>query len=173
MELAIGILYLIGVLGALIVGRSRAGLTQLGRLSAATVILSLPWFLSQMASLLFWPVFLVVWLARGRPETPWEAVSSRRGGAIQVRRREGVQPAVERMRHARVDENRVANSDVEVPAVSLDDAMREHFLATLTQTGWKQGKEWDDAYEYLAGGNAQLMGQLNYRFVNGPIAWKK
>ena len=42
---------------------------------------------------------------------------------------------------------------------------------TLTQTGWKQGKEWDDAYEYLANGNAQLMGQLLYRFTKGPIPW--
>jgi uncharacterized protein YndB with AHSA1/START domain len=43
---------------------------------------------------------------------------------------------------------------------------------TLTQTGWKEGKEWDDAYEYLAGGNAQLLGQLLYRFTKGPIDWK-
>ncbi len=42
---------------------------------------------------------------------------------------------------------------------------------TLTQTGWKQGKEWDDAYEYLAKGNAQLLEQLHYRFVKGPINW--
>jgi len=44
---------------------------------------------------------------------------------------------------------------------------------TLTQTGWKQGKEWDDAYEYLAGGNAQLLNQLLYRFTKGPIQWDK
>jgi uncharacterized protein YndB with AHSA1/START domain len=44
---------------------------------------------------------------------------------------------------------------------------------TLTQTGWKQGKEWDDAYEYLAGGNAQLLGQLNSRFTKGPVRWDK
>ena len=42
---------------------------------------------------------------------------------------------------------------------------------TLTQSGWKQGKEWDDAYDYLAQGNAQLLGQLWYRFVKGPINW--
>jgi uncharacterized protein YndB with AHSA1/START domain len=42
---------------------------------------------------------------------------------------------------------------------------------TLTQTGWKPGKEWDDAYEYLASGNAQLLGQLLYRFTKGPIEW--
>jgi len=35
---------------------------------------------------------------------------------------------------------------------------------TLTQTGWKQGKEWDDAYQYLSSGNAQLLAQLHRRF---------
>ena len=43
---------------------------------------------------------------------------------------------------------------------------------TLTQTGWKQGKEWDDAYEYLAKGNAQLLEQLYVRFARGPLQWK-
>jgi uncharacterized protein YndB with AHSA1/START domain len=43
----------------------------------------------------------------------------------------------------------------------------------LTQTGWKQGEEWDKAYEYLAGGNAELLTQLYQRFVTGPVAWKK
>jgi uncharacterized protein YndB with AHSA1/START domain len=43
---------------------------------------------------------------------------------------------------------------------------------TLTQTGWKQGKEWDDAYDYLATGNAQLLGQLRLRFAKGPLAWR-
>lgn len=53
------------------------------------------------------------------------------------------------------------------------EAIGEKTRVTLTQTGWGQGKEWDEAYEYLAGGNAQLLGQLNYRFVNGPIPWDK
>jgi uncharacterized protein YndB with AHSA1/START domain len=44
---------------------------------------------------------------------------------------------------------------------------------TLLQTGWKKGKEWDDAYEYLADGNAQLLNQLLYRFQHGPIDWSK
>ena len=43
---------------------------------------------------------------------------------------------------------------------------------TLTQTGWKEGKEWDDAYEYLAQGNAQLLGQLYRRFTQGPLKWQ-
>jgi uncharacterized protein YndB with AHSA1/START domain len=42
---------------------------------------------------------------------------------------------------------------------------------SLLQTGWKQGKEWDDAYDYLADGNAQLLNQLLYRFKNGPVDW--
>lgn len=44
---------------------------------------------------------------------------------------------------------------------------------TLLQTGWKKGKEWDDAYEYLADGNGQLLNQLLYRFKNGPIDWSR
>ena len=43
---------------------------------------------------------------------------------------------------------------------------------TLTQTGWKEGKEWDEAYDYLAQGNAQLMGQLQRRFTQGPLKWQ-
>jgi uncharacterized protein YndB with AHSA1/START domain len=44
---------------------------------------------------------------------------------------------------------------------------------TLLQTGWKQGKEWDEAYDYLADGNAQLFDQLLYRFKNGPVDWSR
>jgi uncharacterized protein YndB with AHSA1/START domain len=42
-------------------------------------------------------------------------------------------------------------------------------LVRLTQTGWKDGDEWDRAYEYLTAGNAQLMATLHRRFVSGPI----
>ncbi len=42
---------------------------------------------------------------------------------------------------------------------------------TLVQTGWQAGAEWDAAYDYLAGGNAQLLAQLHRRFTTGPIAW--
>lgn len=44
---------------------------------------------------------------------------------------------------------------------------------TLVQTGWKTGAEWDAAYEYLAGGNAELLTQLYQRFVSGPLTWPK
>jgi uncharacterized protein YndB with AHSA1/START domain len=43
----------------------------------------------------------------------------------------------------------------------------------LKQTGWKEGEEWDKAYEYLADGNAQLLQTLQERFVKGPIDWAK
>jgi uncharacterized protein YndB with AHSA1/START domain len=46
-------------------------------------------------------------------------------------------------------------------------------LVRLTQTGWKDGDEWDRAYEYLTAGNAQLLATLHHRFVNGPIDWSK
>lgn len=44
---------------------------------------------------------------------------------------------------------------------------------TLIQTGWKDGREWDEAYEYLAGGNATLLTQLHRRFTSGPLNWPK
>jgi uncharacterized protein YndB with AHSA1/START domain len=46
-------------------------------------------------------------------------------------------------------------------------------LVRLTQTGWQSGPEWDQAYEYLIAGNAELLATLHRRFVNGPIDWKK
>ncbi|MDP8980485.1 MAG: SRPBCC domain-containing protein [Acidobacteriota bacterium] len=46
-------------------------------------------------------------------------------------------------------------------------------LVRLTQTGWKDGPEWDKAFDYLAGGNAQLMAGLRQRFITGPVDWKR
>ena len=43
----------------------------------------------------------------------------------------------------------------------------------LRQTGWKEGEEWDKAYEYLATGNAQLLETLYRRLKDGPIDWSK
>lgn len=47
----------------------------------------------------------------------------------------------------------------------------EFTVVQLTQTGWKSGVEWDQAYEYLAVGNAQLLATLYRRFASGPIDW--
>ena len=46
-------------------------------------------------------------------------------------------------------------------------------VVRLTQTGWRKGAEWDQAYLYLTVGNAQLLATLCRRFVSGPIDWKK
>jgi uncharacterized protein YndB with AHSA1/START domain len=58
-------------------------------------------------------------------------------------------------------------------AVFRFEATEAGTKVTLLQTGWKQGKEWDDAYDYLADGNAQLLNQLLYRFKNGPVDWSR
>ncbi len=55
----------------------------------------------------------------------------------------------------------------------LDSVTPASTRVTLVQTGWKSGKEWDDAYEYLAQGNAQLLTQLHQRFAEGPVDWTK
>jgi uncharacterized protein YndB with AHSA1/START domain len=49
----------------------------------------------------------------------------------------------------------------------------ESTLVRLVQTGWKSGQEWDQAYDYLAQGNAQMLETLHRRFVSGPIDWAK
>lgn len=46
-------------------------------------------------------------------------------------------------------------------------------VVRLTQTGWKEGAEWNHAYEYLVAGNAQLLSMLYHRFLSGPIDWQK
>jgi uncharacterized protein YndB with AHSA1/START domain len=46
-------------------------------------------------------------------------------------------------------------------------------MVRLTQTGWKTGKEWERAYEYLVAGNAELLSTLYHRFAEGPIDWGK
>src|SRR5262249_24740797 len=46
-------------------------------------------------------------------------------------------------------------------------------LVTLEQSGWKDGEEWDKAYEHLFAGNAYLLATLHRRFVNGPLDWEK
>src|SRR5690349_14656774 len=52
-------------------------------------------------------------------------------------------------------------------------AKGESTLVRLTQTGWKNGDEWDKAYDYLARGNTQLLETLRRRFTDGPIDWAR
>lgn len=81
------------------------------------------------------------------------------------------------MKVTRLDSPRALKFDVVVRA-KLDDV----WTAFTTSEGldtwlWqdctvelRNGGGWTVHYP---GGNAQLLGQLNYRFVNGPIPWKK
>jgi uncharacterized protein YndB with AHSA1/START domain len=46
-------------------------------------------------------------------------------------------------------------------------------LVRLSQTGWRAGKEWDAAYEYLAAANGQMLAMLHHRYVAGPTDWQK
>jgi len=85
MGTAVAIVYLVGCLAAAGVGRYRSGLSQRGRLPAGTVLTSLPWFLSQVGSMLAWPVVLGVWIARGRPDSPWKATTNP-DGHLRIRR---------------------------------------------------------------------------------------
>lgn len=78
--------YLIGMLVSAGVGRSRAGISQRGRLSMFTIFGSLPWFVTQLVSMFAWPAFLCVWLVRGRPDSPWRALTTG-DGTVLVRRR--------------------------------------------------------------------------------------
>jgi hypothetical protein len=86
MATAIAVVYLVGWISAAGVARSRAGLGQRGRLTPGLILGSLPWFLMQMATMIAWPAFLVVWLARGRPESPWKSITTA-DGSIRVRRK--------------------------------------------------------------------------------------
>lgn len=46
-----------------------------------------------------------------------------------------------------------------------------HTLVQGVQVGWKEGAEWDDAFEYLAKANAVWLDWLHQRFTTGPIDW--
>lgn len=87
MSIVIALIYIAGWFGSVMVGRSRAGLTQIGRLSLATMLSSFEWFMHQIASMLLWPIFLAVWLIRGRPDSPWHSEVSPNGTLRVVRSR--------------------------------------------------------------------------------------
>ncbi|GAA0478704.1 hypothetical protein Ade02nite_40740 [Paractinoplanes deccanensis] len=68
MEFALGIAYFIGIFIAMVVTRHRAGVGQ-GRIKVfGRDGFGLGWVLGNAFACLFWPVTLVIWLSRGRPE---------------------------------------------------------------------------------------------------------
>jgi uncharacterized protein YndB with AHSA1/START domain len=44
---------------------------------------------------------------------------------------------------------------------------------TVTHFGWKEGAEWDRAFEHFTRGWGGLMKRLERRFTDGPIDWNK
>lgn len=48
-----------------------------------------------------------------------------------------------------------------------------HTLVQGMQTGWKEGPEWDAAFEHLATANAVWLDWLHQRFSTGPIDWRE
>jgi uncharacterized protein YndB with AHSA1/START domain len=90
------------------------------------------------------------------------------GGGTIVSFRDGRQLVLHAMAPERFPEVRSVGTTAVFDFAPAADGTR----ITLTQTGWKQGKEWDDAYEYLASGNAQLLDQFYVRFARGPIQWQ-
>ncbi|MEU6151489.1 hypothetical protein ABZ816_15975 [Actinosynnema sp. NPDC047251] len=88
MEVVFGITYIIGMITTAGIARSRAGLGQGGRLSFLTILGSSRWFLTQMVSMFTWPLFLCVWLVRGRPKSPWK-VTTTSAGTMLIRHRPG------------------------------------------------------------------------------------
>lgn len=62
------IVYFVGILVASPILRNRAGLGQ-GRLQIlGPEGVGLDWLVGQVAAMMFWPITLVIWLARGCPE---------------------------------------------------------------------------------------------------------
>jgi uncharacterized protein YndB with AHSA1/START domain len=93
------------------------------------------------------------------------------GGATGGGTIENFQPGRQIVIHAMAPEKFPEVRRVGTTAIFAFAAQGEGTRVTLTQTGWKQGEEWDQAYEYLAKGNAQLLEQLHQRFVKGPVRW--
>lgn len=57
--------------------------------------------------------------------------------------------------------------------LTLAPVGRYHTLVQGMQTGWKEGSEWEEAFEHLATANATWLDWLHQRFTSGPIDWSK
>jgi hypothetical protein len=68
MEMALALIYIVGFMVAMTVIRSRAGVGQRKIKILGPTGFGLSWFLSSSVAIMFWPVTLAIWLARGRPE---------------------------------------------------------------------------------------------------------
>lgn len=57
--------------------------------------------------------------------------------------------------------------------LTLTAVGESHTLVHGSQTGWREGPEWEEAFEYLAHANAVWLDWLHQRFTTGPIDWSR
>lgn len=57
--------------------------------------------------------------------------------------------------------------------LTLTPVGRHHTLVQASQTGWQEGEEWREAFDYLATANAVWLDWLHQRFTRGPIDWSE
>ena len=55
--------------------------------------------------------------------------------------------------------------------VRLAPVDERHTRVTLHHTGWGEGGQWDQAYAYFDRAWAHVLGNLQKRFAEGPLAW--
>lgn len=53
----------------------------------------------------------------------------------------------------------------------LQPAPSRHTLLTATHANWGRGRRWTQVREYFAAAWPHVLGQLQYRFAQGPIDW--
>lgn len=57
--------------------------------------------------------------------------------------------------------------------VSMSPVDGERVRVKLTHLGWREGAQWDQAFEYFSRAWGLVMGNLERRFAQGPIDWTK
>lgn len=57
-------------------------------------------------------------------------------------------------------------------SVRLDPVGSGHTLVTVRQSGFKEGDEWNRAFEQMGSMNAEWLNWLYRRFLEGPIDWR-
>jgi uncharacterized protein YndB with AHSA1/START domain len=56
--------------------------------------------------------------------------------------------------------------------LEFEDLKDSTVLVRLTHLGWKEGKEWDEVYNYFDGAWGVVLNRLKKRFQEGPIKWE-
>ncbi len=65
---------------------------------------------------------------------------------------------------------RNARTQVSIELVPTNDGKT---MVRLSQTGWGEGKDWDEGFQYFQRAWSLVLSRLQYRFESGPIDWNK